>query len=432
MSTIADRCLRVTIFAGMSLAGCFHQSSNYCPGVLNDNCLNLDASSDGAQSCTSDHQCTLPGMAVCDVMSSMTCVQCTTSEPAACTGMTPVCGVDDACHGCTAHAQCGSGACLPGGSCGDDTSVAYVDQAGSDNPMCTKAMPCNVVTKALATNRPFVKFTGMIDEAVTVERGRVVTFLADPGALLTHGSGGAILTVRDDDTSLTVYDLAISNAPNSASGFGLVIQAGGAPSVSLVHVTLDNNPGGGVSAAGGSLTVSQSTISNNQGGGISASGGGVTFDITNTLIFRNGDDSTSMFGGLNIGITTAGSNRLAFNTIVDNQAVIGSGGIACGLTAFMAPNNIIARNSLAGNTGSASAQVTAGGCGYPTSKIQPDVNGLAFVHPDVPGPFSYKLMAGSTAIDQATTPVAVDVDNEGDTRPQGAQKDIGADEYKPQ
>jgi len=200
----------------------------------------------------------------------------------------------------------------------------------------------------------------------------------------------------------------------------------------LVHTTLDNNPGGGILASGGSLTVSQSTISNNHGGGISANGGNVTFDITNTFVYRNGDDSTSLFGGLNIGITTAGSNRLAFNTIVDNKAFIGSGGIACGLTAFMAPNNIIARNSLAGNTGSANAQVTAGGCSYPTSKIQSDVNGLAFVHPDVPGPFSYKLMAGSAAIEQATTPVAIDVDNEGDTRPQGTQKDIGADAYKPE
>jgi len=114
-----------------------------------------------------------------------------------------------------------------------------------------------MVAKALATKRPFVKFTGMIDEAVTVERGRTVTFLADPNALLTSGSGGAILTVRDDNTSLTVYDLAISNAPNNANGFGLVIQAGGAPSVSLVHTTLDNNPGGGISAAGGSPSASR-------------------------------------------------------------------------------------------------------------------------------------------------------------------------------
>jgi hypothetical protein len=42
---------------------------------------------------------------------------------------------------------------------------------------------------------------------------------------------------------------------------------------------------------------------------------------------------------------------------------------------------------------------------------------------------TYKLKAGSTAIDAATTAVELSVDNDGDSRPQGPQKDIGADEY---
>ena len=455
MSRIAYS-LSVTLLAGLSMVGCFHQSANYCPGVLNDNCQNLDASIDGPQHCTSNQQCMAPGLAICDITASMTCVQCTTAMPAACTGVTPVCGGDDACRACTAHAQCTSAACLPNGACGDDTNVAYVAPApaGTDNMFCTKEMPCTTVAKALATARPFVKFTGTTDEPVTLQSGRAVTFLADPGALLTRGSGGAILTVRDDNTSLTIYDLSISNAPNNVNGFGLVMSPGGAPTVALTRVTLDNDPGGGVSAGGGTLTinkskitnnngggilatggtltVAQSTVAVNRGGGISASGANLTFDITNTFVFRNGDDSTSMFGGLNIGITAAGVNRLAFNTIVDNHALIGSGGVICGLTTFMAPNNIVARNSLAGSTTNASAQVTAGGCTFPTSTIQPDLTGLAFVHPEVPGPFNYQLMAGSTAIDQATTPVPIDIDNKGVTRPQGPAKDIGADEYKPQ
>jgi hypothetical protein len=62
--------------------------------------------------------------------------------------------------------------------------------------------------------------------------------------------------------------------------------------------------------------------------------------------------------------------------------------------------------------------------------IQDDVANLAFEHADVPAPFSYRLLSGSTAIDHAITSVPVDIDNEGDTRPQGPQKDIGADEYR--
>src|SRR5262249_36591789 len=140
------------------------------------------------------------------------------------------------------------------------------------------AMPCTLVSKALATNRPYVKLTGTTDEAVTVDNGRGVTFLAEPGAKLTRTTGTrAIVTGRDNGTSLTLYDLSIGNAPNNPSGIGIVIPAAaGAPTVALVRVTVANNPGGGISASGGSLTVSQSTISGNAGGGISASGGSLT------------------------------------------------------------------------------------------------------------------------------------------------------------
>jgi hypothetical protein len=42
---------------------------------------------------------------------------------------------------------------------------------------------------------------------------------------------------------------------------------------------------------------------------------------------------------------------------------------------------------------------------------------------------SPEASSGSSAIDQATTPSPVVIDADGDARPQGAQKDIGADEY---
>jgi hypothetical protein len=41
-----------------------------------------------------------------------------------------------------------------------------------------------------------------------------------------------------------------------------------------------------------------------------------------------------------------------------------------------------------------------------------------------------EVMAGSTAIDQATTPTTVTTDIDSETRPQGAAADQGADEVK--
>ncbi len=422
--------LRITVLLVVFLAApaCKTRDPYYCEGAPDNNCLLADAD----LRCSSNSDCS-GDKAVCDVGGSGMCVQCTPAEREACGPATPACR-DNTCHACIAHAECDSRACLPDGSCGDDANVAYVDPAGTDNASCTKAAPCTLVSKALATNRPYVKLTGTTDDAVTVDNGRVVTFLADPGAKLTRTTGtGAIVTVRDDGTSLTIFDLSISDAPNSPSGIGIVIPtAAGAPTVTLTRATVTNNPGGGISASGGSLSVSQSTLSGNAGGGIAVTGAGATFAITNNYIFRNGDQDMGTFGGVNLGVATAGTSRFEFNTVVDNRAATGAtrgGGLVCDIIGFAAPNNIIARNSVGGSTSAPTAQ-TLGACTYPTSRIQNDISLLNFESPDN-APYSYKLMTGSSAIDQAATPSAIDIDHDGDARPQGQEKDIGADEHRP-
>jgi len=105
--------------------GC-KSNPNYCPDNPDDNCTE-----DAGTSCKDNTQC-VSSRGVCDTR-SMTCVQCTAAEPAACGGASPVCGADDSCHGCSSHAECpDSNVCLPDGSCAATGDVAYVvpDQAG--------------------------------------------------------------------------------------------------------------------------------------------------------------------------------------------------------------------------------------------------------------------------------------------------------------
>src|SRR5882724_593929 len=129
MSTLAP-CF--AILAVLGAFGCKEQFSNYCADAPHHNCLNV---ADAAPAyCTGDQQCA-PN--VCDLAGSRMCVQCTTANPAACIATTPVCGADNACHGCTAHAQCSSNVCLADGSCAVETSVAYV--AGGQTGTCGKA-----------------------------------------------------------------------------------------------------------------------------------------------------------------------------------------------------------------------------------------------------------------------------------------------------
>jgi hypothetical protein len=312
--------------------------------------------------CTSDQEC---APLVCDLTGPKSCVQCTSVSAAACVGTTPVCGMDEACRACVAHAECASNACLPDGSCGTDATVAYVDPTGP-GPDCTRLAPCKKVSDALKTGRPFVKFTGSTDEPVTVNAGRVVTFLADPGATLTRASGGAILTVQDDETSLSVYDLSISNAPNTTSGIGCVIPAGaGSPSLSLTRATLSNNPGGAISVSGGTLKVSQSKITNNTpGGGISVMSG--VFVIVGNLFYGNGATG-SFVGGISLGATVNAADRLDFNTFALNTARDGFGsGIHCLVDTFTARDNIVSDNL----NPTATAQVS-GTCLHTHSLVHP-------------------------------------------------------------
>jgi hypothetical protein len=256
-----------------------------------------------------------------------------------------------------------------------------------------------------------VKFHGVIDEAVLVSRGRSVTFLADPGAELTRSTGnGAIVTVQDDRTSLSVYDLSISNAPNSSSGIGCLIPSGaGAPTVSLTHVSITQNPGGGLSSSNGSVTVTQSTISGNQGGGLSSSNGSVTiaqstisgnqggglsssngsvtvtqstisgnqgggilvsngtFVIVGNVFFNNGGN-TNLTGGVSIGTTTNTTNRLEFNSFALNTSQDGVGpAVQCIAGTFTAKNNIMSDN----HTPTAGASQFGGTCSHAYSISRP-------------------------------------------------------------
>lgn len=467
--------LYLTCLLVFTALGCRRLDPYYCESAPHHNCLALD----GPKGCTIDHDCAAP-TAVCDVGGTMTCVQCTTMEHDACMGTQPACGDDHACRACTAHAECPTSlACLPDGSCGTDANVAYVDPAGTDNDVCSQAMPCTKVAKALATGKPYVKFqgaTGTTDEAITVKGGRQVTFLADPGARLTRTQGnGAIVTVQDSTTSLSVYDLTISNAPNTPTGIGCLIPTGAdAPTLSLTRVKLMNNPGGGISASGGTVTVTGSTISNNQNGGVTASmtaltvtqstisgnqgvgittsggtltvsrseisvnsGGGIQMNmdgavtLTSNILHHNGNSLTASFGALSL--RPAAGSAVQFNTIVDNSANSGAasaGGVFCDVTGFVAADNLIFRNT----GGTSLTTQTFGNCTYGNSFVAAGSSAVdntpQFAHPNLP-PLDYHLTSSTPTTIRDAAGACTGVDYDGDPRPFGTACDLGADEYHP-
>jgi hypothetical protein len=221
MSTLAAR---FTILAVLGAFGCKEQDRNYCADALHHNCLNVDAA---ITQCTSDQECS-PN--VCDLTGTKACVQCTIANPTACTATTPICGTNNACRSCAAHAECGSSACLADGSCATEANVAYVAAGGSGT--CGKADPCGTLDIALQTGRPYVKFAaGLVkDNKTTTIDGKTVTILADAGAKLDRDGDGPILVVQNSspaNTSVQIFDLEITGATGVPGGDGIRLTANG-------------------------------------------------------------------------------------------------------------------------------------------------------------------------------------------------------------
>jgi hypothetical protein len=273
------------------------------------------------------------------------------------------------------------------------------------------------------------------DNKTSTIDGKVVTILADPGAKLSRANGGVILQVQNDGADVKIFDLEITGATGPTNA-AISIPNGGAPKLVLTRVTVDGNQGLGISASAGTLTMSRSTVSGNTGGGISISG--AQFDFTNNFIVQNGGPSTAL-GGIRIdGITTAGIHILDFNTIGANVGPMTiHTGVTCGtvLMPLVFSNNIIYGN-IVSNGG-----LQVGGnsnCSTTYSDVGPDVvpgpgtNDIAsdpmFVSP-LQGKFH--LMPNSPARDAADPAATLAEDIDGDARPQGPRRDMGADEIKP-
>jgi hypothetical protein len=335
---------------------------------------------DQEMGCTMNAQCTTSSKPVCDT-AGMVCVACTSSDIGACTGTTPVCGSTNTCQACSAHSECASTVCLPDGSCGAETSVAFVDAATGTGTSCTRAMPCAQMSAALATNHPYIKVSGTLNEAVTLTN-RNVTFLAEPGAILKNTSGNGLTLTGS--SHVEIYDLQISNSgtginiptgttvslflsrakvQNNANG-GIVQESGtltvskstiasntGAggifshdTTVSVVGSTLSSNSGGeGIIYYGGSLSVSRSTFVNNINGGLSLGSTG-TFAIVGNVFFGNGT-TTSTTGGVKINTDQNAGNRLELNTFIGNRTNTSTASaIQCTAGTFTARSNIMSGN----------------------------------------------------------------------------------------
>ena len=385
-------------------------------------------------SCTDDMQCPGFGQASNDTFCvNGACVECRAGMND-CPASAPVCD-SNACRGCRAHSECASGVCAMDGTCATESDIAYVDPAGSTSSTCSRSMPCTLQV-GIATGRSYVLLAGgTYSHSGTITLSGTQSLIGGSATrpTVTNSAAGAIFYLYPPAT-ISLEHLQVSGATSggtTAPGDGVLGDTThvGQRELRLFDDVIAQNADDGVYCRACTVTALTTTFSNNSNGlevadtdatvdrctAASNSKWGLSFDngtiaVTNSFVYRNAT------GGIQI-YTQAAATHFDFNTIVDNAT--GFSGSTGGGVTTMASNNIIARSS--------TAPTLCGQCTFPGSLVLgSDISSLHFKSPDS-APYDYHLGTGSVAIDGAISST-MDHDFDGDPRPLGNGRDVGADE----
>jgi len=340
------------------------------------------------------------------------CVACL--EPADCSAVgAPICDeATHACRGCEADGECASDICdREAGACIAEASVIFLSPTGVGTGLCTRAAPCNSFAVAMALvsgSRNVIKAApGTYSGKVTID-AVAVTILAEGATIQPAAIDQTVVTVTNA-ASATITGLTVDGATGPATGVGVRCDAAS------------------------TLRLRRSVVKGSSGGGISISG--CQFSLVNNTIARNGNAS-STFGGVQLSSISAASgpaHDFEFNTVTGNAGDLNVvTGVACGLvsTALVFSNNIVYSNTVSG-TGT-----QVGGdddCSWRYSNVGPQaVAGDGNINADPQfvdaANRNYHLQPASPSRDVADPAATLDLDIDGDARPQGDRRDQGADE----
>lgn len=374
--------------------------------------------------CSQASDCSrFPGRTMCNDTTGA-CVECT--SPAHCTSPSaPVCGADGVCRGCESDAECASDVCDEAvGSCVAEDDIIYVDRAGQGT-LCTRTMPCAAFSIAVpllgGSRRWILAAAGDYSESIALD-GKTVTIVG-PGVSVRPGFDvPGVLVLNGSTVRLEGMRLYSAGGNANADGVRCAAPVSGNPSLALIGVRIESNVGFGVDATTCNVTIEHSTISGNTGGGVSISDG--SFDITNTFITGNG--ANTPIGGVRL-MNNATSSVFEFNTVADNVAATN---VAKSLICTAVGTQRIANNIF--HSGDPQ-QVSDNNCDLQFNVSNENLGGSSNItgSPMFIGGGNFHLMPGSEGVDDADPAATLSDDFDGDDRPQGSARDVGADEVRP-
>lgn len=244
----------------------------------------------------------------------------------------------------------------------------------------------------------------------------------------TANTGGALNNAASTgpavNANLTINNCHVFN--NSSTSSGGALQNFSTSTVTIINSTFNNNTsggstGGGAFQANGTISIANSTFANNTAPG--GSGGAITFNGT-AINFNNvtmiGNTATNNGGGFH----RTGANPVTFR----NTIISGNNGTAASpdITGAITSNG----NNIIGNVGTSSGWVMSD-----LQNTNPDVTPLGFYGGTglsfAPYAGSPALNGGQNCVTDLTCaannpPVALNKDQRGAARPDGANVDIGA------
>ena len=260
-----------------------------------------------------------------------------------------------------------------------DNDTIFITAAGTSNGTITLASALPQITSGLTINGGNYAISGNDAYQIFHINGGNLTL---NNLTLTEGKAGDGGAIHLASGNLTINNSSIRD--NEA------LETDGTDSY-----------GGALYVTGGAATIRNSTFTGNQaatiGGAIFQSGGTVT--LTHVTIAGNSSSNT---GGV---FVNSGTSNI-YNSILANNtgSTIGDDCFAVGVPASRR-GNLIQSSIL---------------CGIPVTTADPQLGTLTG------SPAYYPLLAGSPAIDAASTEDCLSYDQRGMTRPQGSACDIGA------
>jgi hypothetical protein len=270
------------------------------------------------------------------------CVECLGKSDCAAAGKT--CDLTmNACTPCSAHSQCTSRVCEPGGVCAPLDQVLYVDNHGEAIADCHQSHMladgkslgtafCDVVD-ALAAQPP-PKFVVVVGSVAPYSAIAVNALAADVTVTLVGPGRGATPTAALSTPNMAAVELSAGAGhfgsldleglelvgSNLAGADGVdCASVGGVAELRVRDCRVHGSGGVGVSANKCSVIVDRSLIDQNLGGGL-ALGGASDYDLENSFIVEN--------LATGVKIDAAASGVLAFVTVAQNGAPGGGGGAA--------------------------------------------------------------------------------------------------------